>query len=275
MGRILITGGTDGIGLETARQLARRGATVDVHGRSAAKVAAVAAELGGGAAGHVADLTDLEAVRAMCAALRDRGAPIHVLVLNAGLFAKERVTTPDGRESSLAVNHDAHVLLVDELLGLAVRRVVVVSSVAHLRGRLVLGDLDWRDRPFDGYGAYAASKLANAVYAAELARRTPGVSVNSLHPGVITTKLLREGFQMDGYDSLTNGAATSVFLALDAPADLTGAYLAGSRVAAHNPAVDDRALGAQFWDLCRARVGLPASSNPAAAGARAVREEFT
>lgn len=272
--RILVTGATDGIGRATALELARRGADVIAHGRLPARTAPVVAELRqlrASTPGPVhADLTDLQAVRAMAAQVA-RDGPLDVLINNAGVFENERRTTPDGRERTLAVNHDAPVLLTHALLealhAAPQGRVVCVSSVAHARGQLHLDDLD-SARSFSGYGAYAASKLANVLFAVELARRLAHtrVTANALHPGVVTTKLLRGGFGMDGPETVDEGAATSVFLALDpSVATVSGQYFSQCRPASAHRAARDRELCARFYEESCRRVGtspLPAPEQP-------------
>src|ERR1043166_7408815 len=218
MSVILVTGATDGIGLETAKQLVQRGADVVVHGRTTAKAEAALAASGAKAA-LSADLADLAQVRAL--AQSSEAWRVDVLVNNAGTYSKRRTTTHDGRELTMAVNHDAPFLLTHLLLPL-LKRVVNVSSIAHSRGRIDVDDIDMK-RGWDGYGAYAASKLANVLFTVELAKRHPEVLVSACHPGVVTTKLLRAGFNMNGPDSLADGAATSVFLACDA-VDVSGRY---------------------------------------------------
>lgn len=275
----VVTGATDGIGRETARALVRRGARVVVHGRKPDRIAETVAELESiaGAAqpapvtGNFMKLAD---VRAMGAELAARPHPIHVLVNNAGVFMNERDVTDDGFELTMAVNHDAPFLLTHLLLPMlrasgrpgAPARILNVSSVAHLRGRIDLADLDFT-RGWSGYGAYAASKLANVLFTVELARRLAGapVVVNALHPGVVGTKLLREGFGTDGSESLEEGAATSVMLALDpVGAELSGRYFAAQREARPAAAARDAQLLRQFYDESARRVGvapLPEPSN--------------
>lgn len=275
---VLVTGSTDGIGLETARGLARRGAQLILHGRRAERLAAATAAVQEAAGRSDAvvgtvqgDLAVLAEVRRLAGALT-AGPPPEVLINNAGVFERQRLLSADGFERTLAVNHLApflltHLLLADPKTGQALQRVVNVSSVAHSRGQLVLDDLGFQRRPFDGYTAYAASKLANVLFTVELAQRLGAagraVTTNALHPGVVSTKLLTEGFQMQGADSLAEGAATSILLALDPKygpppgGGATGGYYSAGRPAAMSPAARDPALLRAFYDRSLELTGAP------------------
>lgn len=252
---ILVTGSTDGIGKETARLLVERGADVVVHGRTLEKAERARAEVGAARA-LAADLASLDEVRALAGNFA--GGGLDVLVNNAGVYAKKRTLTADGRELTMAVNHDAPFLLTHLLLPALARsadpRVVNVSSIAHARGHIDVDDIDMA-RGWDGYGAYAASKLANVLFSVELARRAPNLRVNALHPGVVSTKLLKAGFSMHGPDSLTDGARTSVHLAL-AGVRATGKYFANEREAQPARAAADRELCARFYDASCRRVRI-------------------
>ncbi len=257
---ILVTGATDGIGLQTARELHRRGARLIVHGRNAAKVEAIAKELG--AEGVVFNFASLEAVRAGARELATRFPRIDVLVNNAGLYMSERVVTRDGFESTWQVNHLApHLLtrlLAEGPLSGPGARVVNVASIAHTRGQIHFDDPNLTD-DFDAYKAYAQSKLANVLFTRAFATRHPAerITANALHPGVVGTKLLREGFNMDGRETLEEGAATSVMLAL-APelANVTGRYFMACRDVESAPQALSDADADRLWNLTERAVGL-------------------
>jgi NAD(P)-dependent dehydrogenase (short-subunit alcohol dehydrogenase family) len=261
----LVTGATDGIGKQTAIELAKRGARVLVHGRSEAK-ARLAADDVRKASGSDAvepihcDLASLAEVRACAERVLAAHEMLDVLVNNAGVFMHERVLTADGFETTMAVNHFSHFLLTHLLLPLLERapraRVIHVSSGAHRGGALDFSDLTF-ERGFGGYAAYATSKLANILFSNELARRLAHTRItsNALHPGVITTKLLREGFGSHG-DTLERGARTTIRVATDpALAEVTGKYFSDEREAQPSKAALDRAAQTRLYDLSATLTG--------------------
>lgn len=263
---ILVTGATDGIGRQTALTLARRGARVLVHGRTRAKAEAAAGAIRELARSDRAepvwgDLSSLAEVRALALDVGGRVPRLDVLLNNAGVFLNERTVTRDGLEATFQVNHLAPFLLthllLDKLHESDEPRVVNVSSIAHARGRIDFDDLQ-SERDYSPYGAYAASKLMNVLFSFALARRltAPLVAVNALHPGVVTTKLLREGFGTTGA-SLDTGAATSLRVATDPDlARVSGKYFADSREATPAPISRDRALQDRLYDVSAKLAGV-------------------
>ena len=254
----LVTGATDGIGKQTALNLARSGAKVLVHGRNAVKAERAAAELRA-ASGNPeleavwGDFTSLAQVRALAAAVRARSERLDGLVHNAGVFMPSRLLTADGLEATFQINYLAPFLLTHLLLGLLEEapagRIVMVSSVAHQGGYLDFDNLQG-ERSFDDYSAYATSKLADLLFAIELAERLQGtrVTVNALHPGTVGTKLLKTGFGMDGMD-VERGARTSTYLALSPEvAGSTGQYFMDCMPTACSPFADDAALRRRLWE---------------------------
>ena len=265
---VLVTGATDGIGKETALELARLGARVIIHGRNEARVAAAYKELESVSEAPppppvIADFSSLSQVRALAATLEQRGLPVDTLINNAGVYMKRRELSRDGIELTLAVNHFAHVLLTHLLLanqvGQSLTRIINLSSIAHLRAVIDLEDIENTRGPFDDYQAYATSKFANVLFTVELARRLQarGVRVNAVHPGVVSTKLLQTGFDMRGPDSLGKGARSAVMLSISPEyAHISGAYFVEGREARMHRRASEAELAARYYELSVARVGV-------------------
>jgi NAD(P)-dependent dehydrogenase (short-subunit alcohol dehydrogenase family) len=197
----LVTGANTGIGLVTARELARRGDRVILATRSEAKardaIDQIAAETGNPALEHLPlDLADLASVGQAARTVAGLDAPIDVLVANAGL-AGQRGATAQGFELAFGTNHLGHFLFVtsvlDRLRAAAPSRIVVVSSDSHYQAKgIPFDELRQPTRSMTGLPEYAVSKLANVLFAQELARRLPDdVWVGALHPGVIASDVWR------------------------------------------------------------------------------------
>lgn len=269
---VLVTGSTDGIGRQTARQLAAGGMKVIVHGRSKAKVdatlEALRGELPGGELEGIAfDLGRLSEVRKGAEQILQLAPDLHVLVNNAGLFATERVLTTDGLEMTFAVDYLAPFLLT-ELLAARLEqtaeragvpsRVINVTSVAHTRGKTHLGDLQLANG-FTGYTAYAQAKLAQVMHAISLAeKRDPKlVAAYSLHPGVIGTKLLRQGFGPVQGQSAEAGARAPVRLAgAERLVEPSGTYFSEGLPAQPSPSARDASTRAALWRESSTLAGL-------------------
>jgi NAD(P)-dependent dehydrogenase (short-subunit alcohol dehydrogenase family) len=246
MAKVLVTGSTDGIGKQTALELARGGAHVIVHGRSEERAAAAALSVGA-AEIWVCDFGSLEEVRAAAARLPPG---IDVLINNAGVYLQKRQLTKDGHETTFQVNHLAPFLLTNLLLPSLGKgaRIVNVSSQLHSSGLMAWEDL-MGEKNFSGFGAYAQSKLANVLFTRELARRQQKATVNALHPGVIGTKLLRGGFGGVG-GSVEQGAATPVYLATSKEVQgVTGKYFIQRREMAPAPQAIDEGAARRLWDV--------------------------
>lgn len=256
MKTILITGSTDGIGLETALELARQGHELVLHGRNEEKVQHARNVILRAAPSAVlytahADLADLNAVALMAQDLAARLTKLDVLVNNAGVYMPEYKVSKDGFEMTLAVNYVAHFLLTVLLLPLLKKspdpRVVTVSSIAHTRGRIDFDNLN-SERQFDAYHVYANSKLAVTLFSNELARRKPWLASNCLHPGVIDTKLLHTGFKAKG-DTVAHGARTSVYLATSPDVGgISGKYFDNCAAAQPAPLAKDIHTAQQLWE---------------------------
>jgi retinol dehydrogenase-14 len=275
----VVTGASSGIGLETAVALARAGARVAAVCRLPEKGARAVADIrrrsgSGDVLLFVADLSSQRAIRALAGQLADAFPRLHVLVNNAGLMLRERVLSEDGIEATFAVNHLAYFLLArllaPQLVAGAPSRVVNVASRAHRSGTLRFDDL-MGDQGYDGWQAYAQSKLANVVFSYELARRLAGtgVTVNCLHPGVIGTNIghagpswIRFGIKLARPFLLSpkKGAATSIYLASSPEVEgVSGKYFVGRREERTSDESYDRALAARLWTVSEELTGLPTS----------------
>jgi len=259
----LVTGSTDGIGRQTARQLAALGMKVIVHGRSKPKVDAALAQLreevpGATFDGVSFDMGRLSDVRRGADKVLELAPTLHVLVNNAGVFAGERAVTSDGIEMTFAVNYVGPWLLT-ELLGPRLTesvadgepasRVINVSSVAHTRGRIHFDDLQLA-RSWTGYASYAQSKLAQVMHAMTLADRHEPTKLlaYSLHPGVVATKLLRQGFGPIAGLQPETGASTSVRLASGVSEDEpSGSYYSDGVATPPATAARDEAARERLW----------------------------
>jgi retinol dehydrogenase 14 len=255
---ILITGSTDGIGKQTALDLAEMVASVIVHGRDPERTMNVAAEIKESTGNpsvdfFVADFSSLQEVKTLSDQLHEKYDRLDVLINNAGVYMKQRELSKDGFEMTFAVNHLAHFMLTHLLMDLVKKaahsRIINVASMAHAH-EMDFDNLQ-AEKFFDGYTAYSLSKLCNIIFTYELARRLEGTSitVNCLHPGVIKTKLLRVGWGMGG-GSLSSGSKTSVYLASSPEVEkVTGRYYANSRPAISAKVSHDPVFQNKLWQM--------------------------
>jgi NAD(P)-dependent dehydrogenase (short-subunit alcohol dehydrogenase family) len=273
----LVTGATNGIGLETARALAGTGATVLVHGRDLARARAVAQELARSTANPrvravQADFARLADVRQLAAELNASLPRLDVLVNNAGMMSARRAASAEGYDLTFAVNHLAPFLLTNLLLprltAAGGARIVVVASAAHRRARLDFDDL--MNAKVSGLlPAYARSKLANILFTRSLAQRlrAAAVTANALHPGFVSSHIFHATpalrFVLMPLAPLlmrtpAQGAATSIYLAT-APqvAGISGAYYERGQQVAPSEAAQNAADGERLWQESARLTGLP------------------
>jgi NAD(P)-dependent dehydrogenase (short-subunit alcohol dehydrogenase family) len=186
---VIVTGANSGLGLVTARELARVGAQVVFAVRNTDKGNAAAAGMAGDVEVRELDLQDLASVRQFA----DGVERVDVLVNNAGIMAVPLAQTADGFESQIGTNHLGHFALTNLLLPKITDRVVTVSSMMHLMGYISLKDLNWKSRPYSAWVAYGQSKLANLLFTSELQRRLAeaGSPLRAVaaHPGYSRTNL--------------------------------------------------------------------------------------
>jgi NAD(P)-dependent dehydrogenase (short-subunit alcohol dehydrogenase family) len=243
--RVLVTGSTDGLGRRVAAELAALGARVLVHGRDPGKVEQAAGEAGA-EAGLVADLASLDEVRR----LAEEAGELDTLVNNAGVMEPRRRESADGFELTFAVNYLSHFLLTELLLPRMREpaRVVNVSSIGQ--APLDFGDL-MLERGYDGYTAYAKSKLAQLLLTVELAGRLDGrdVTVNALHPATLMdTKMAREGMGRV-MSSVEEGTEAVVRLVTDPELDgVSGRFFDRTRESAAHAQAYDADARRRLWE---------------------------
>lgn len=301
----VVTGGNSGIGLVTVGQLARQGARVLTGCRDVARSETALAPLRqeglrGSIEVFALDLGSLESVRSAAAWILERAPRLDALVNNAGIMNTPRGRTKEGFELQLGTNHLGHFLLtellVPRLLTSAPSRIVNVSSCYHdtamgKEGRIDLDDLSFERRPYDGWAAYAQSKLANLLHARDLSDRfaSRGLVAVSLHPGWVRTRLIAPTMPLWIQDYLLKpfgrlvgmlepweGAQTSLYCLLSPEIPRhTGAYFSqtgwyrdrkcnrgGWPLQSPNPQANDATLPARLTRVSRELVGIAEPSAP-------------
>ena len=274
---ILVTGATRGIGRASARRLAKLGERVVLGARDPGRGAEVADRIaaeGGAAEVLPLDLASFESVRAAAARFAATHASLDVLVHNAGIALRHREVSRDGHERTWQTNFLGAYLLTALLMPALRRspkpRVVSVSSEAHAMGRIDWDDLELRSL-YDGFRAYANSKLAQLLFTRELARREPGVAANAVHPGAVVTRVWRDRPRLPvramvhsiawlagtGLPTPSRGAAPVVRLATGSGLDgVTGRYFRRFREVDPSPAARDDTAAARLWELAAKQTGL-------------------
>ncbi len=249
--RILVTGVSAGLGVETARTLAAHGAEVvgaarDLgKARDATKLVRDQAKDGGSLELVELDLASLASVRRCADALVAAGKPFDVVIANAGVMATPKGTTSDGFETQFGTNHLGHFVLVNRIASLIEKggRLVNLSSSGHRFSDVDLEDPNFEHTPYSEFGAYGRSKTANILFAVEFDRRhkANGIRATAVHPGGIQTELGRymtpeliqsmiasinanapAGAPAFQWKTIPQGAATTVWSGFVAPADLIG-----------------------------------------------------
>ncbi len=266
----LITGATSGVGAETAKGLANMGATVVMIARNAEKLAQVKEALIAETHNeHIdviqADLSVQSEVHKAAQEFLARYEYLHVLINNAGGVFAKRTLTADGFEYTFALNHLAYFLLTNLLLDTlkksAPARIVNVSSMAHASaGKFDFSDLT-REKNYNAFAVYSQSKLANAMFTYELARRLEGTNVtaNCLHPGFVNTGFGKNNNALYNAGlfllqpimvSPQKGAETSIYLASSPEvAGITGKYFSKKKAIASSAASSDRNAQRVLWEM--------------------------
>ena len=269
--RVVLTGGTNGIGLAAAIELARRGADLTLVARNQARAAEAIRQIKAVTPGNspdvvLADLASQSSIRRLATELLARYPRIQVLVNNAGAIYTRRQVTADGVELTWAVNHLAPflltTLLLDRLKASQPARIVTTSSDAHEGARIPFDDLNAeRSWGRTGFRRYGETKLANILFTAELARRLEGtgVTANAFHPGFVATGfnrnngvLMRLGMAISRpfARSPKKGAESLVWLVdAEEAGQLNGAYVFDRRVIQPSLAAQNRDTARQLWQV--------------------------
>ncbi|HEX6450712.1 MAG TPA: SDR family NAD(P)-dependent oxidoreductase [Trebonia sp.] len=272
--RAIVTGGSSGIGLETARALLSAGAevTLAVRDTAAGERAAEDIKQSTGRSRVLVAPLDLADQASVAAFVSSWNGPLHVLVNNAGIMATPEIRTPEGWEAQFATNHLGHFHLAtglhEALAEAGGARVVVVSSVGHINGEVIFDDVNFERHPYDPWAAYAQSKTANILFMVEASKRwiPDRIAVNALNPGRIpSTGLSRHMSATQGpasfdphstdvsWKNAEQGAATSVLLAASPLVEgVTGRYFEDCNEAGpHQPGIR-RGVAAYALDLDKA-----------------------
>lgn len=277
---VLITGANTGIGKETALDMAQRGARVIIACRDMTKARVVADEIrqrsgNGNVEVKKLDLASLKSVRDLAKDIEKNEPRLDILINNAGIMMCPKWVTEDGFEMQFGVNHLGHFLLTNCLLDLlkksAPSRIVIVSSLAHEKGQIHFDDINL-DNGYRREKSYRQSKLANVLFGKELAAQLQGsgVTVYSLHPGVIRTELGRHLFStlprwkriiampiMMLIKTPWEGAQTTIHCAVDENlANESGFYYSDCARKTPAPQAQDDAAAKKLWDISASMVGL-------------------
>uniref|UniRef100_A0A3Q1G5F4 Retinol dehydrogenase 12, like n=1 Tax=Acanthochromis polyacanthus TaxID=80966 RepID=A0A3Q1G5F4_9TELE len=269
---VLITGANTGIGKETAKDLAKRGARVIIACRDMEKAQEAMKEVietsGNDNVKWYFDLNRLtKSIREFAEAFNRDEPKLNILINNAGVMICPYGKTADGFETQIGVNHLGHFLLTHLLFDLIKRsapaRIVIVSSVAHVLGSINLEDLN-SEKSYDKARAYSQSKLANVLFSRSLAKRLEGTGVTtySLHPGAVKTDLQRHAkggwsfllsLSRPFFKNAVQGAQTSIYCAVEPSLENeTGLYYSDCARTSCSSAGKDDDMAQKLWELsCR------------------------
>lgn len=265
---VIVTGGSDGIGLATARQLAALGANIWIVGRNEEKTEKAVTKIISSTSNekigyYIADLSVISSIRTLAETINNSLDRLDILINNAGAVFTSKQMSGDGLEMTLALNHINYFLLTDLLLDLIKEgrnsRIINVSSSAHYSGHLDFTDLQMTGR-YNSMRVYSNSKLMNVLYTYELVRRMNGngVTVNALHPGFVASNFgksnggimkpvfnLLHSFAID----VEEGAKTSVYLASSPEVGgVTGRYFDQCRAVKSSKESYNEVVADKLWN---------------------------
>ncbi|XP_050407238.1 retinol dehydrogenase 11 isoform X1 [Patella vulgata] len=279
---VIVTGSNKGIGRETARDFAKRGARVILAVRDITKGERAAEDIRQSTGNNnvivrIVDLSSLESVRKFCRHILEKEERLDILVNNAGVRFCPHWTSQEGYELHFAVNHLGHFLLTNLLVNLmkksAPSRIICVTCMAYEEGSINFDDLN-SQRSYDPWTAYTQSKLANILFSQELSNRLTGsgVTVNSVHPGIVQSELGR--YTGDNKPALwrrllikivgfiimktpQQGAQTSIYCAVsDKIENVSGKYFSDCCIRETSSVAKDKVTSTQLWDISCKRVNL-------------------
>ncbi|HSO39172.1 MAG TPA: SDR family oxidoreductase [Labilithrix sp.] len=263
---ILVTGCNSGLGEETVRVLALRGARVVGTARTLEKAKAACEPVQGKTVPLACELAEPASVHACVQAVKDQGLRLDAVICNAGIMALPKLELVHGYEKQFFTNHIGHFILVTGLLDQLTDtgRVVMLSSSAHgqaPKGGIQFDNLDGA-KGYRDFRAYGQSKIANLIFAKELSRRFAGTkrTANAVHPGVIATNLARNmspvvSFVLNVVEPLAlktvpQGAATQVYVATHPSlAGVSGEYFADCNIAKSRRDASDPAIAKRLWEV--------------------------
>lgn len=275
---ILISGATNGIGKQSALELAKMGAQIVIIGRNKAKTEETLREIQSSSGNKdvhalIADLSSMAEVRRVADDFKKQYARLDVLLNNAGSFFSERQESVDGYEMTFALNHLSYFLLthllLDRLKANAPSRIVSVSSEAHMMSPLNFDDLQSKQSyGMAGFRPYGQSKLMNVMFTYELARRLTGtgVTANALHPGAVNTGfgknnrgLMNIAMKIFTFFAIKveDGAKTSVYLASSPEVEgVTGKYFDKCKQKQSSQVSYDEAAQKRLWEISEQLTGI-------------------
>ncbi|XP_061400892.1 retinol dehydrogenase 12-like [Musca vetustissima] len=278
---VIVTGCNTGIGKEVAFEMARRGARVYMACRNFNKCEKARREIvqltgNTNVFNRTLDLSSLQSVREFAEAFNKEERRLDILINNAGIMATPRGLTADGFEQQFGVNHLGHFLLtnllLDKLKASAPSRIVVLSSLAHIFGRIQKDDIN-SEKSYSPFKAYGQSKLANILFTRKLAKmlKDSKVDVNCLHPGSVQSELTRNNallkwgsaiFSKFVLRSTRGGAQTVLYLALDPDMEgVTGGYYDRMELVPLMKKARDDEMADWLWKKSEEMVGLNKKSD--------------
>uniref|UniRef100_A0A8D0H7T4 NADP-retinol dehydrogenase n=1 Tax=Sphenodon punctatus TaxID=8508 RepID=A0A8D0H7T4_SPHPU len=272
---VVITGGNTGIGKETAKDLAQRGARVIIACRDMTKGETAASEIRTQTGNQQVivkklDLADTKSIRVFAENFLKEEKELHILINNAGVMLCPYSKTADDFEMHFGVNHLGHFLLtfllLEHLKKSVPARIVIVSSLAHMGSRINFSDLQ-NEKFYNRNLAYGHSKLANLLFTQELARRLQGtvVTVNALHPGIVYTDLIRHSILLKLACKMCTfflktpqeGARTSVYCAVAEELEsVSGKYFVNCQPAYIAPQGRNEATARKLWSVSCELLGI-------------------